>query len=104
MLAVIARAELGADSAEDWVAAARTLVEPTLQEPGCQWYAMSRDICDPNVVWISEQWEDSAALEAHLRTPHVKRFIELTSTMNVLSMEDRLYEVSSVGHVELPED
>ncbi|MFV0277581.1 MAG: putative quinol monooxygenase [Parahaliea sp.] len=104
MLAIIAKVTLGAGSVDDYIAAAQPLVAPTLEEPGCQWYAMSRDICDPNVIWISEQWESQEHLFAHLRTAHIKNFIEVTSRMEVLSLEARQYEVSSVGPVHMPED
>jgi quinol monooxygenase YgiN len=104
MLAIIARVELAAGDADAYIDAAKPLVVPTLQEPGCQWYAMARDICDPNVVWISEQWESQETLDTHLRTQHIKDFLEVVSALTVVSMEPRQYEVTSVGPVVMPED
>lgn len=104
MIAIIARVELAPGSVEAYVAAAQPLVAPTVDEPGCQWYAMARDICDPNVVWISEQWESQAHLDAHLRSDHIRRFLEATASLDVIGLEPRQYEVSSVGPVQMPED
>lgn len=104
MIAITARVELAPASVEDYVEAAKTLVEPTREEKGCQLYAMARDICDPSVIWISEQWEAQADLDAHLRSPHIKRFLEQTGVMEVVSLDARQYEVTSVGPVKMPED
>jgi len=103
MLAIIARVELAAGDADAYIKAAAPLVAPTLEEPGCQWYAMARDICNPDVIWISEQWESQQALDDHLRTPQIKKFLEVASVLNVLSMEARQYEATSVGPVVMPE-
>ena len=104
MLAIIARVELAAGDADAYVDAAGPLVAPTMEEGGCQWYAIARDICEPNVVWISEQWESKEALDNHLRQPQIKDFLEVVSALNILSMETRQYEVASVGPVVMPED
>ena len=103
MLAIIARVELAAEDADAYIEAASRLVAPTRQEPGCQWYAMGRDLCDPNVVWISEQWESKEALDNHLRMQQIKDFLEVASALKILSMETRQYEVTSVGPVVMPE-
>lgn len=104
MIAIIAKVELAAADADRYIAAARPLVAPTLKEQGCLLYAMARDICEPNVVWISEQWESQADLDAHLRTSHIKDFIATASTLEVLAMDARQYEVKSVGPVVMPQD
>lgn len=104
MLAIIARVELAPGSVDAYVTAAQKLVAPTLKEQGCQLYAMSRDICDPNVIWISEQWASKADLDAHLRCPHIQEFLQVTASLEVVSLEPRQYEISSVGSVQMPED
>lgn len=103
MLAIIAKVELSATDADRYIEAARSLVAPTLKERGCLLYGMARDICEPNVVWISEQWESQADLDAHLRASHIRDFIATVSTLDVLSMDARQYELNSVGAVVMPE-
>lgn len=104
MIAITARVEISPADADAFVAAARQIVEPTLKEAGCQWYAMARDISDSKIVWISEQWESQEHLNAHLRSDHIKQFLENTSSLELVSLEPRQYEVSSVGPVQMPED
>ncbi len=103
MLAIIARVELSKEDADAYVEAATKLVAPTREEPGCQFYGMARDICEPHIVWISEQWDSKEHLDAHLRAPHIQDFLTKVSGLNVLSMDDRQYECTSVGPVVMPE-
>ena len=55
------------------------------------------------VVWVSEQWASQADLDAHLKTPHVAAFLEACAALEILDMEVRRYEVSSVGDLVMPE-
>ena len=40
---------------------------------------------------------------AHLKTPHVAAFLEACAALEILDMEVRRYEVSSVGDLVMPE-
>ena len=40
---------------------------------------------------------------AHLKTPHVAAFLEACVALEILDMEVRRYEVSSVGNLVMPE-
>ena len=42
-------------------------VEASRQDAGCERYAYSIDLLDPNLLRISEAWRDQAALDAHNR-------------------------------------
>ncbi len=103
MIAIIARVEIAAKDADQYVKLAQALVEPTRQEKGCEVYGMARDICDPNVVWITEQWDTQEDLDNHLRMPHIKDFLEKAGSLEVLSMDDRQYQYTSWAPVVLPE-
>jgi quinol monooxygenase YgiN len=48
------------------------VIATTRNEDGCLLYAYSRDMVDPGLVRVSEQWRDRAALDAHFQTPHMK--------------------------------
>ena len=60
---------------------ARSLLEPTRAERGCLRYFLVENPNDPAALIFVEEWEDEAALEAHLQTPHLRdarmRFAEL---------------------------
>ena len=47
------------------------LERETLKEKGCLDYAFSADINNPNVMRITELWEDLQSLKDHLETEHL---------------------------------
>lgn len=51
------------------------LLEGTASVPGCLAYIVSRDSFDPDVLWITEAWEDKASHEAALKLPAVQAAI-----------------------------
>ena len=102
-VSIIVRIQLSADSAAPYAEAAQAVVVATRQEDGCEWYGIATDVTDPCVVWISEQWTSQAHLDAHLKTPHVAAFLEACAALEILDMEVRRYEVSSVGDLVMPE-
>ncbi|GIX31263.1 MAG: hypothetical protein KatS3mg124_1735 [Porticoccaceae bacterium] len=105
MLAIIARYQFSsAADADRFCRHALDLVEPSRAEPGCHLYAFARDIGDGRVVWICEEWASQQALDAHLRSPHVKAFLADVADIEIVAADTRQYEVSSVGPVVMPED
>jgi quinol monooxygenase YgiN len=47
------------------------IVEPTRAENGCIAYELFQNNGDPTDFTFVEEWEDDAALDAHLETPHL---------------------------------
>ena len=58
------------------------LIAPTRKEAGCIRYQLYRNNQDPQDFTFIEEWQDDAALELHLQTPHLRSaaqsFAELT--------------------------
>lgn len=46
-------------------------VTATRAEDGCELYAFSRDMMEPDTMHIAERWRDQNALSAHFKTPHM---------------------------------
>lgn len=66
---VLARVKDGAEKQfEDAFAKA---IRATRREKGNRAYDLNRDVQMPSVYFVYERWQDLAALEAHLRTPHI---------------------------------
>ena len=42
-------------------------VETSRKEAGCQAYSYAVDLTDPNLLRITEMWEDEAAVDAHTK-------------------------------------
>ncbi len=51
-----------------------TMEQASRAEAGCHDYTFSVELNDPNVLRITEQWQDMAALEAHFGMPHMAAF------------------------------
>jgi quinol monooxygenase YgiN len=102
MLTIIARLEFAPKDVPAFIRAAQGSIALTRAEPGCELYAMATDISEPGVIWISEQWSSQAALDAHLTSAHIAEFLQRIGGLNMLSMDARQYEVTSVGPVIVP--
>jgi quinol monooxygenase YgiN len=59
---------------EDAAAFLIELMAATRREPGCRMYLIHRATDDPRRFFIYEQYDDEAALEAHLNSPHFQRY------------------------------
>ena len=97
MIAISARVVLAAESVAAFAQAALPIIPATRGEAGSMLYAISHDIENPNVFWISEEWESEQALQDHLKSPHVTAFLAIVATLQMLSLDVRKYQVSSVG-------
>lgn len=103
MIFVCGRIELEPAHTDVFIEAISAIIETTRREKGCSIYAIARDVVQPNVIWISEEWETEEDLYTHLATPHVADFLAKVASLTIHSMDARKYEVSSVGPIELPE-
>ena len=73
---VVARFAVKPESVDAFVEAARrTMVEPTLGEPGCIEYDLCQDQGDPTRFAMIETWEDEAALARHLGQESLQKAI-----------------------------
>jgi quinol monooxygenase YgiN len=67
------------------VAAVRTaltnMLAPTRAEKGCILYDLHEVIAEPYQFVFFEIWENAAALEAHIRTPHFQNLERAQSLM-----------------------
>lgn len=58
------------------------MLEPSRSESGCIQYTLHESV-EPGVFVFYEVWEDEAALEFHMNTPHFKAYRE-----NIASLVD----------------
>ena len=52
-------------------------------EPGCRQFDVCQDPQDPHRIFLYELYDDRAAFEAHLQTPHFTNFDAATADMLV---------------------
>jgi quinol monooxygenase YgiN len=74
LLTVIAymRAKPGKES--ELREALEALIKPTTEERGYVSYDLHQGVEDPSVFFFYENWESAEDLDAHLDTPHLRRF------------------------------
>lgn len=51
------------------------LNEATRKMPGCMSYVIAADSADPNIIWVTEVWEDKDYHGASLALPEVQHAI-----------------------------
>ena len=74
-LVIIAEFEIKPDKLERFLALARTdASESVAKEPGCRQFEVTLDREQPNRVVLYEVYDDAAAFDAHLETPHLAAF------------------------------
>lgn len=71
MLIVIARMKARAGKEKELAALLKGFLAPTRRETGCILYDLHVDRNDPAAFAFYERWKDDAALDAHLKTPHM---------------------------------
>jgi quinol monooxygenase YgiN len=71
---VVAAKWIAREGEEERVAAAISkLVDPSRAEPGCLIYRPHRDLDDPRVFFLYEEYTEQAAYEAHAASDHFHR-------------------------------
>ena len=70
-LQVVATIPASPEAAEQVRAALQTLAEATRAEVGCLAYDLFEPGSTPGTSVTVERWTDSAAVDAHMATPHV---------------------------------
>jgi len=75
MVIVIARFRPRPDRLDEFLAVLRDVQAASRGDDGCLNYGYYREIADDLSFIAVEEWRDMAALESHLRTPHVARLI-----------------------------
>jgi quinol monooxygenase YgiN len=74
MIVLHAALPIRPDKHDEALDAAETIVEHSNEEEGVIDYRATIDLQDRNLLRFIEQYEDEAALEAHLSSDHYKQF------------------------------
>jgi quinol monooxygenase YgiN len=97
MIVVNARARASTESILVLKNVINTLEIETKKEKGCIDYAFSIDINNPNMLRISELWEDLKSLQDHLETKHVEDF-RAAMAQNPIDVEAHFYEAKEISY------
>lgn len=58
---------------------ARDVVAATRREEGCREYVFSPDADEPDLIRLYELWDSQDHLDAHLQTPHVAEWRDVSA-------------------------
>jgi quinol monooxygenase YgiN len=73
------------------------LLASTGDMPGCLSYVVATDPSDPNVVWITEVWDNKQSHEASLALPAVRAAIQKAMPL-IASFGDGIVTAPVGGH------
>lgn len=74
MISFTVRMKFSPEDRDDVAEFLRQLTEASRREPGCVSYIPHRIEGDPDAVLIYEQYQDSAAADAHRQSEHFKKY------------------------------
>ncbi|PSN19072.1 antibiotic biosynthesis monooxygenase [filamentous cyanobacterium CCP5] len=97
MIVVAAKVKVQPPKLELAMDLVRQLTEATNAEPGCISYRFYRDLLEPDVVFVFEEWEDQTALDAHFDTDHMREFQRRLPLVLAGAPVTTCYEVSRYG-------
>ncbi|MEM8695484.1 MAG: putative quinol monooxygenase [Pseudomonadota bacterium] len=67
------------------------MIAETRKEAGCISYAYGRALEEPDVMRISEIWENQEALNAHFQSPHMATFNQALAGAKILDVSVKSY-------------
>lgn len=93
-IVIIGRLGIAEGDLAEFVGSLPALIEHATDEPGCVHYAFGRDITDPSVFHISEEWASQAALDEHVRSSGYRDWAAALRRMDVLERSVTIYSVA----------
>ena len=102
MVIVVARFRPKAERVDDFVALLKDVQAASREDHGCLHYGYYAEVADPLQYVAVEEWRDMAALEAHLRTPHVARLIAALPEFADGPLDIAAHTVAESGPLPLP--
>jgi len=73
-VSVVARIDAKEGKGDELIAAFDKLLAEVAKEPGTIQYVLHRSSTDPDVLYMTEIYENQAALDAHMGSDHFKSF------------------------------
>ena len=94
MILVIGTVRCPPDKLEALKTPMQAVVTTTRAEDGCVSYAYGLDPFDAGLIRVSEVWRDRAALDAHLKAPHMDVWRAARDALGVGERNLSIYQAS----------
>ncbi len=92
MIIVSGKAKLSPGGLQKVQKEMETLIAATRAEAGCIEYSFGADVTEPDTLVILEYWESWAALDAHVKQPHMGVWFAKLGEIGVVSQAIRFIE------------
>jgi quinol monooxygenase YgiN len=102
VIIVIARFRPRPDRRDDLVALLAEVQAASRADDGCLNYGYYSEVVDDLSFIAVEEWRDQAALDGHLRTPHVARLVAALPELGDGRPDIQVHEVAGSGPMVLP--
>ena len=96
-LVVIVQMLIHKGRCDEAIAAFTPAIRSTHEEPGCQLCALHRDVHDPDLLVLIEQWDSPEAHEYHLDQPYVQILTETVAPLLAELPKISISEALSIG-------
>ncbi|OYX34000.1 MAG: antibiotic biosynthesis monooxygenase [Caulobacterales bacterium 32-69-10] len=94
MILVVGTVRCPPDRLEALRAPMAAVLAATHAEDGCIYYAYGLDPFDAGLIRVSEVWRDRAALDAHLKAPHMDVWRAARDALGVGERNLSIYQAS----------
>ncbi|MGE0179771.1 MAG: putative quinol monooxygenase [Sphingomonas sp.] len=94
MIIVTGTARFGAGEVERLKPVLVANIAASRAEEGCLHYSYAADLSDPDLIHISEQWRDEAAVGAHMTAPHMARFMAELGAAKIEALSVKSYDAT----------
>ncbi|WP_024346383.1 putative quinol monooxygenase [Lacrimispora indolis] len=93
MIKVVAKNHIKAEKLDEFISAAKQLVQDTRQnDAGCIRYELIQDINNTHLLTMLEEWEDLESLNKHMEAKHFKEAASLFADFVEKPGEINLYK------------
>ena len=95
MLIVSAKITTKPGKRDAFIKGAQPCIAATRKEDGCHFYELYASTENPNLVMYFEKWTDRAALDKHLKAPHMAEFDKVKAEQDLVEgdMDLGIYEI-----------
>jgi quinol monooxygenase YgiN len=84
---VVVKVVARADNVVEIRSIVRVLAEKSRRETGCIVYDVLQNVAEPETFLLAEEWESSAALDAHNKTAHVHEAVSKSAALVAQPLE-----------------
>jgi quinol monooxygenase YgiN len=74
-----------------------SLIDPTLEAPGCLHFALQQSMCDPDLWLVSGLWSSEQAMNAYFSTPELSVFADVVQERVVSSLDFHTFATVSAA-------